>query len=45
MIDPVTGWFETMQYNDKGAITITKLAETKWLDRYPWTIEITYYQG
>ena len=34
-----------MQYNGKGAITITKSVETNWLDRYPWPIEIMYYQG
>ena len=28
MIDPVTGWFEVMQYNNKKAISITNLFET-----------------
>ena len=28
MIDPVTGWFEVMQYRDKKAMTIANLVET-----------------
>ena len=35
VIDPVTGWFEIVQYDDKRAITIANLVETKWLSRYP----------
>ena len=45
MIDPVTGWFEGVLYDDKGAITIANLVETTWLSRYPRPIEITYDQG
>ena len=45
MIDSVTGWFEVVQYDNKGAITIANLVETTWLSRYPIPIEITYYQG
>ena len=45
MIDSVTGWFEIMQYNDKKAISITKLFGTTWLTIYPIPIEITYDQG
>ena len=45
MIDPVTGWFEVAQYNDKKAMTIADLAETTWLVQYPWPVEITYDQG
>ena len=45
MIDPVTGWFEVVQYYDKRAITIANLFETTWLSRYPRSIEITYDQG
>ena len=45
MIDPVTGWFEVMQYNDKKAISITNLFETMWLSRYLRPIEILYDQG
>ena len=44
MIDPVTGWFEVVQYYVKGAITITNLVLTKWMYIYPRTIEITYDQ-
>ena len=28
MIDPVTGWFEIAQHDDKRAISIAKLVET-----------------
>ena len=45
MINPVTWWFEIAQYEDKRAISIAKLVETKWLSRYPRPIDITYYQG
>ena len=45
MIDPVTGWFEVLRYDDKRAITIANLVETTWISRYPRPIEITYYQG
>ena len=45
MIDHVTGWFETTQYDDKIAITIANLVETMWLTRYPRPMEITYDQG
>ena len=45
MIDPVTGWFEVVRYDDKRAITIANLVETKWLYIYPRPTEITYDQG
>ena len=45
MIDPVTGWFEIVQYDDKRSITIANLVETAWLSRYPISKEITYDQG
>ena len=35
MIDPVTGWFEITEYNDKRALSIVNLVETTWLSRYP----------
>ena len=44
MIDPVTGWFEVVQYDDKRAITIENLVQTKSLYIYPRPIEITYDQ-
>ena len=31
MIDPITGWFEITQYNNKKAMTIANLVETMWL--------------
>ena len=45
MIDSVTGWFDTAQYNDKKSMTITYLVETIWLVRYPWPVEIVYDRG
>ena len=45
MVDPVTGWFEIMQYYRKGAKTIEILLETVRLTRYPYPTEITYDQG
>ena len=45
MINPVTGWFEVVQYDDKTAINIANLVETTWMSRYPRPIEITYDQG
>ena len=45
IIDPVTGWFKILQYDDKIAITIANLVETTCLSRYPIPIEITYDQG
>ena len=35
IIDPVTGWFEVVQYGDKRAINIANLVETTWLYIYP----------
>ena len=45
MIDPVTGWFEVAQYNDKEDMTIINLVETTGLVRYTWPVEITYDRG
>ena len=45
MIDPVKGWFEITQYDNKRAVPIANLVETMWLTRYPWTTEISYDQG
>ena len=45
MIDPVTGWFEIAQYDDKIATSIATLVETKQMYRHPIPIEITYDQG
>ena len=45
MIDPITGWFEIAQYEDKRAIYIANLVETKWLSRYHRPIKIMYDQG
>ena len=45
MIDPVTGWFEVVRYEDKRLINTANLVETTWLSRYPRPIEVTYDQG
>ena len=42
MIDTVPGWYEITQYNNKKVIPIGNLAETMWLIRSPWPVEITY---
>ena len=38
IIDPVTWWFEVIQYNDKKAMTIATLVETTCLVQYPWPL-------
>ena len=45
MINFATGWFEIAQYDNKRAISITKLVETIWMSRYPRPIKIMYDQG
>ena len=35
MIDPVIGWFEIVQYEDRRVISIENLVKTTWLSRYP----------
>ena len=45
IIDPVTGWFEITQYNDKRVISIPYLFEIMRLSRYPIPTEVTYDQG
>ena len=42
VIEPVTWWFEVMQYRDNKAMTITNLVGTTWLVRYIWPVDITY---
>ena len=45
MIDPVTGWFEIVHYDDKIVITTANSVENTWLYRYPRPIDIKYDQG
>ena len=45
MIDPETGWFEIVRYNDKQAATIANLVGKTWLCRYPRPKIITYDRG
>ena len=45
MIDPVTGWFEVVWYDNKIATTIVNLVDNTCLSRYLIPIEIMYDQG
>ena len=45
MINPATGWFEIVQYNNKHAATIANLVEQTWLCSYPCPTIMTYDQG
>ena len=45
MIDPVTGWYQKPQYDDKRSTTVPNIVETKWSTRYPIRTENTYDQG
>ena len=45
MIDPATGWFEIVQYDDKQAITIANLVEMEWLSRYPRPVKVIFDRG
>ena len=45
LIDPATGWFEMIPYENKQSITIANLTEIHWLSRYPWPELITYDRG
>ena len=45
MIDPVTGWFEVIKYNNKREISVSNLVETTWLSRYLRPMEIMYDRG
>ena len=45
MIDPESGWFEILKYNDKHAATIENLVDQTWLCRYPRPTRIIYDRG
>ena len=45
MIDTIAGWSKISEYNNKFTIIMGNLVENMWLNRYPWTEEITYDQG
>ena len=40
MIDPATGWFETVEIPKKSANIVSNAVETVWLSRYPWPTKI-----
>ena len=45
MINPVTGWFEIKQYDDKESITVANIVEQEWLARCPRPYLITLDRG
>ena len=45
MIDPVTGWFKILQYNDEHSVTISNLVDQAWICRYPRPEIILYNRG
>ena len=45
MIDPVTGWFEIKQYDDKKSITVANIVKQEWLARYHRPYLITLDRG
>ena len=45
MIDPATGWFEIVPYDDKRSMTVANLVEMTWLTRYPRPSTITIDRG
>jgi len=45
MIDPATGFFETVEIGEKTADIIANWLELHWLTRYPWPTEITMEKG
>ena len=44
MVDPITRWVITTEYNNIKAMDIANLVETTWLVWYQWPVEITYDQ-
>ena len=45
MIDPVTGWFEIAQIQNKTAEEVSMQLEMCWLTRYPWPQVVTIDRG
>ena len=45
VVDPATGWFETVQTPDKRADVIANLLEQRWLTRCPWPTQIVTGRG
>ena len=45
MIEPVTGWFEITQCSKKKDTKITNLAETTYVVKHPWPVDIMHDQG
>ena len=41
-INPVTGWFEIIQYNEKKSATTENLVDTTWQTRYLQISDILY---
>ena len=45
MIDPVTGWFEMAQINNKTAAEVADIAEKTWFTRYPYPNKLVLDRG
>ena len=45
MIDPVTGWFEMAQINNKTAAEVANVAELTWFTRYPYPTKVILDRG
>jgi hypothetical protein len=45
MINPITSWFESHQYDNKRVITVANIAEEKWFSRCPWPTQVTFDRG
>jgi len=45
MVDPATGFFETVEIGQKTANVIANWLEIHWLTRHPWPTEITVDKG
>lgn len=45
MIDPVTGWFEIHEYDDKKSVTIANIVEQEWCSWYPWPTQVSFDRG
>ena len=45
MIDPVTGWFEMAQINNKTAAEVADVAERTWFTRYPYPTTVVLDRG
>jgi len=45
VVDPATGFFETVEIGENAADMMANWLELHWLSRYPWPTEITMDKG